>query len=59
MGNHLKVSQALEVQGRVGESLAVVDEAIAVMNRYGKTEEADQLEQYRQMVMDRHSQEEC
>ncbi len=56
MSNHLKVSQALEVQGRVGESLAAVDAAIAVMRRGGKTEEAEQLGQYRQMVMSRSSQ---
>ncbi|MCP4661204.1 MAG: hypothetical protein GY856_37855 [bacterium] len=56
MDNHLKVSQALEALGRVGESIAVIDQAIAVMSRYGLAAEVDQLRQYRRMVVGRHSQ---
>ncbi len=56
MENHLKVSQALEMLGRVGESIAVIDQAIAVMSRYGLAAEVDQLRQYRRMVVGRHSQ---
>lgn len=50
IANHLKMSQSLEMLGRVDDAIAVVDQAINFLERYGAQAEAEELRRYLQTI---------
>jgi tetratricopeptide (TPR) repeat protein len=55
LGNHIKLAQSLELQGRYDEAITALKKAIAVTTRYGQKEVAAQLQRYLELVEFRKS----